>query len=215
MLNGPRLEAAAGAADALVVLLHGYGANGEDLIALGHEWRGALPRAAFAAPNAPEALPMADMGGLQWFPLTMRDPSEYWRGANAAGPLLAAFLEAELQRRRLPPGRLALVGFSQGTMMALQVGLRLSPPPAAIVGYSGMLAGPEHLAPASSQPAVLLVHGEQDDVIPVEALDLAREALASHGYVVEWHRRPGLGHGIDATGLRLGGRFLADALRRS
>ena len=153
MLDGPRLEAASGSADALVVLLHGYGANGEDLIALGQEWRRALPRAAFVAPNAPEALPMAGMGGLQWFPLTMRDPTEYWRGVSAAGPGLAAFLEAELKRHRLPPQRLALVGFSQGTMMALHVGLRLNPPPAALIGYSGMLAGPEHLGACRCVPA--------------------------------------------------------------
>jgi phospholipase/carboxylesterase len=215
MLDGPKLEAAAGSADALVVLLHGYGANGEDLIALGHEWRQMLPRAAFVAPNAPEALPMSGMGGLQWFALTMRDPSEYWRGASAAGPSLTAFLQAELQRRRLSPGRLALVGFSQGTMMALQVGLRLDPPLSAIVGYSGMLAGPEHLEPASAQPAIMLVHGEADDVIPVQALDVTREALASRGFAVEWHRRPGLGHGIDPVGLRLGGHFLAQALQQS
>jgi phospholipase/carboxylesterase len=214
MLDGPRLEPASGAADALVVLLHGYGANGEDLIALGHEWRQALPRAAFVAPNAPDALPMAGMGGLQWFPLTMRDPTEYWRGVTGAGPALRGFLDSELQRRRLAPSRLALVGFSQGTMMALHIGLRLTPPPAAIVGYSGMLAGPEHLTPASPTPAILLVHGEEDDVIPVEALDMAREVLALRGFPVEWHRRPGLTHGIDAQGLNLGGHFLAQALRR-
>ena len=215
MLDGPRLEAASGSADALVVLLHGYGANGEDLIALGQEWRRALPRAAFVAPNAPEALPMAGMGGLQWFPLTMRDPTEYWRGVSAAGPGLAAFLEAELKRHRLPPQRLALVGFSQGTMMALHVGLRLNPPPAALIGYSGMLAGPEHLAPAAAfQPGVMLVHGEQDEIIPVEALDVTRVMLAARGFAVEWHRRPGLEHGIDAEGLRLGSHFLAHALLR-
>jgi phospholipase/carboxylesterase len=208
------MEPTAGRADALVVLLHGYGANGQDLIALGHEWRRVLPLAAFVAPDAPETLPMAGMGGLQWFPLTMRDPTEYWRGVSAAGPGLATFLEAELDRRQLPARRLALVGFSQGTMMALHVGLRLSSPPAAIVGYSGMLAGAEHLASAASQRNVLLVHGDQDEIIPIEALDMTRETLAARGFAVEWHRRPGLGHGIDAEGLRLGGDFLAQALRQ-
>lgn len=213
MLDGPRLSASSGKTDALVVLLHGYGANGDDLIALGQEWRPALPHASFVAPNAPAPLPMAGFGGLQWFPLTMRDATECWRGVNAASPALAEFVGSELQRHRLTPDRLALVGFSQGTMMALHVGLRMRPPPAAIIAFSGLLAGPEHLAPAAaSQPAIMLLHGELDDVIPVEALDVAREALASCGYALEWHRRPGLGHGIDANGLKLAGSFLAQSL---
>ena len=107
MLNGPRLEAASGTADSVVVLLHGYGADGEDLIALAREWQPVLPRAAFIAPHAPEVLPMAGPAGRQWFPLTMRDPTEYWRGASATGPVLAAFLEAEMLRHSLPHDRLA------------------------------------------------------------------------------------------------------------
>ncbi len=212
MLDGPRLEAASGTADSVVVLLHGYGADGEDLIPLAREWQPVLPQAAFVAPHAPEVLPMAGPAGRQWFPLTMRDPTEYWRGASAAGPMLAAFLEAEMPRHALPHNRLALVGFSQGAMMALHVGLRLEPAPGAVIGYSGMLAGPEHLPPPRHQPAVLLVHGEEDEVIPIDALEAAREALASRGFAVEWHRRPGLGHGIDAAGLDLGGHFLAQGL---
>jgi phospholipase/carboxylesterase len=213
LLSGPRIERRDGRADALVVLLHGYGANGDDLIVLGEEWRRVLPDAAFVAPNAPASIP-GFPGGLQWFALTMRDPGEYWRGVVAARPSLDHFLDAELGRYGLPPGRLVLVGFSQGTMMALHAGLRRSTPPAAIVGYSGLLAGPEHLGETSVRPPVALIHGEMDDLIPVEALHLAREALAKIGCTVEWHVRPGVGHGIDSGGQRLGGRFIGEALGR-
>jgi phospholipase/carboxylesterase len=195
-----------------VVLLHGYGANGDDLIALGDSWRGMLPDAAFVAPNAPETIP-GMYGGLQWFPLTMRDPGERWRGVVAARPTLERFLDAELARYRLPPGRLVLVGFSQGTMVALHVGLRRTAAPAGIVGYSGLLAGPEHLSEVTARPPVLLIHGEADDLIPADALHLAREPLAQAGLAVEWHVRPGLGHGIDPEGQAMAGHFIAQILR--
>jgi phospholipase/carboxylesterase len=194
-----------------VVLLHGYGANGEDLIALADGWQRWLPQAAFVAPNAPQAVP-GTMGALQWFPLTFRDPGERWRGVMAARPLIDRFLDAELARYRLGAGRLVLAGFSQGTMLALHVGLRRNAPPAAIVGYSGLLAGPEHLGEITARPQVLLVHGEVDDLIPVDALHTARERLAAAGVKVEWHVRPRLGHGIDPEGQRLAGHFMARVL---
>lgn len=211
-LDGPRLEPRARAASALVVLLHGYGANGDDLIALGDAWRQELPDVAFAAPNAPAPIPGMP-GALQWFPLTMRDPQEYWRGVEAARPALDAFLDAELARYRLAPDRLVLVGFSQGTMMALHAGLRRAVAPAGIVAYSGLLAGPEHLAGTPARPRVLLVHGETDDLIPVAALHAAREALAAAGLPLEWHVRPGLGHGIDAEGQFMAAHFIDEVLR--
>jgi phospholipase/carboxylesterase len=212
-LDGPRVEPSSGQADALVVLLHGYGADGSDLIALAQEWKSRLPRAAFVAPHAPEPLAAAGPAGRQWFPLSVMDPAELWVGVSTAGPALDALLEAELRRRRLPPERLALVGFSQGTMLALHVGLRRSPAPAGIVGYSGIIAGPENMPEAvGGRPPILLIHGDQDEVIPVEALDLTREVLAARGYPVEWHRRPGIPHGIDPIGLKWAGHFLAQAL---
>jgi phospholipase/carboxylesterase len=211
-LDGPSLEPTGGRADALVVLLHGYGADGNDLIPLAQEWRRRLPRAAFLAPHAPELLPMGDFGGRQWFPLTLRDAQELWLGVTAAGPTLDAFLSGQLRRRQLAPARLALVGFSQGTMMALHVGLRQAAPLAAIVGYSGVLAGAEQLPVNKGSPPILLVHGEDDDLIPIEALEVTREALASHGYAVEWHRRPHIGHGIDPAGVAMAGHFLAQSL---
>jgi phospholipase/carboxylesterase len=211
-LDGPRVEPR-GSATALVVLLHGYGANGDDLIALADGWRDWLPQAVFVAPNAPQTIPGMP-GALQWFPLTFRDPGERWRGVLAARPALDRFLDAELARYRLVPERLVLAGFSQGTMLALHVGLRRNAPPAAIVGYSGLLAGPEHLAEITARPPVLLIHGEADDLIPVDALHAAREQLAAAGVAVEWHVRPGLGHGIDPHGQRLAGHFMATALGR-
>jgi phospholipase/carboxylesterase len=211
-LDGPRLEPPGRQASALVVLLHGYGANGDDLIALGEGWRRWLPDVAFVAPNAPETIP-GMYGSLQWFPLTLRDPSERWRGVVAARPALDRFLDTELARYRLAPGRLVLVGFSQGSMMALHAGLRRAAAPAGIVAYSGLLAGPEHLRETTVRPPVLLIHGEADDLIPVEALHTAREALTGAGLLVEWHVRPGLGHGIDAEGQFMATHFIAEALR--
>ena len=137
-LDGPRLEPRSGPARQLVVFLHGYGADGNDLIGLGREWARDLPHAAFVSPHAPEACGMSPTG-RQWFNLSFRDPGELERGVKRSGPVLEAFLDAELKRHSLPASALGLVGFSQGTMMALAVGLRRNPSPAAIVGYSGAL----------------------------------------------------------------------------
>ena len=151
-LDGPRLPPRGRTPTALVVLLHGYGANGDDLIALGERGSPRCPNVAFVAPNAPETIPGMH-GGLQWFPLTharsQRVLARRGGGTPAARPL---------SRRRagaLPPpaARLVLVGFSQGTMMALHVGLRRASAPAGIVAYSGLLAGPEHLSRDNSAPA--------------------------------------------------------------
>ena len=213
-LDGPRLEPKSGTAKQLVVFLHGYGADGNDLIDIGRAWQGLLPDAAFVSPHAPRPCGQSPMG-REWFPLTFRDPNERWAGVNAAAPDLQAFLDDELKRRGLPPTALALVGFSQGTMMALHVGLRRAVAPAAIVGFSGMLVAPEELDPEAfiaeitSRPPVLLVHGDQDQVIPVQALMHAAQGLAALGVPAEWHVSPGIGHGIDQEGLRQGGEFLA------
>ena len=213
-LDGPRLEPRSGPARHLVVFLHGYGADGNDLIDIGRAWQQILPQAAFVSPHAPEPCGQAPVG-RQWFPLTFRDPNERWIGVNKAAPLLQRFLDAELARRQLPAAALALVGFSQGTMMALHVGLRRSVAPAAIVGYSGLLVTPEDGNPEAfaaeikSRPPVLLVHGDRDEVIPPQALFQAMQGLAALGVTVEWHLSAGIGHGIDAEGLRHGGEFLA------
>jgi phospholipase/carboxylesterase len=213
-LDGPRILPRSGTARQLVVLLHGYGADGNDLIELGQVWQQVLPHAAFVSPHAPEACGQAPVG-RQWFPLTLRDPNERWVGVNQAAPLLEHFLDAELSKHGLAPSALALVGFSQGTMMALHVGLRRAVAPAAIVGYSGLLVLPPDgnidavAAQITSRPPVLLVHGDSDDLIPAQALFAATQGLAALGVPVEWHLSAGLGHGIDPEGLRHGGEFLA------
>jgi phospholipase/carboxylesterase len=213
-LDGPRLAPRSGPAQQLVVFLHGYGADGNDLIDIGRAWQQYLPQAAFVSPHAPEPCGQAP-AGRQWFALTFRDPDERWVGVNKAAPQLERFLEAELNRHRLPPSALALVGFSQGTMMALHVGLRRSTAPAAIVGYSGLLVLPAEgkienfAAEITSRPPVLLIHGDRDELIPPQALFQAVQGLAALGLTVEWHVSAGVGHGIDAEGLRHGGEFLA------
>jgi phospholipase/carboxylesterase len=218
MIDGPRLAPRSGTANQLVVFLHGFGADGNDLISLGREWQSLLPDAAFVSPNAPEPCAGAPIG-RQWFGLTFRDPDERWRGVQKARPILDQFLDAELARHNLPPSALALVGFSQGTMMALYAGLR-RPALAAIVGYSGVLVMPNDEAASLKaneeikiRPPVLLVHGDRDEMIPPQALLLSAQGLGAAGVPVEWHLSQGIGHGIDGEGLRLGGNFLQKAFR--
>jgi phospholipase/carboxylesterase len=217
-LDGPRLAPKNGTARQLVVFLHGYGADGNDLIDIGRAWQQTLPDAAFVSPHAPNPCAQAPVG-REWFGLTFRDPDERWRGVGTAGPVVEKFLASELAKHNLPPNALALVGFSQGTMMALHVGLRRAVAPAAIVGYSGMLVTPKD-GPAetiageiTSRPPVLLIHGDQDQVIPPQALFMSAQGLASVEVPVEWHVSPGIGHGIDSEGLRHGGEFLAKQFR--
>jgi phospholipase/carboxylesterase len=212
-LDGPRLPPASGTARQLVVFLHGYGADGNDLIDLGRSFAEILPDAAFVSPHAPEPCGMSPMG-RQWFELTFRDPGERWRGVNHAAPDLNAFLDAELVKLGLSGGQLALVGFSQGAMMALHVGLRRKVNPGAIVAYSGHLVGGEHLKEqATGRPPILLVHGDQDNVIPVDALFDAMSSLGKAEIPCQWHLSSGVGHGIDPEGLRHGGEFIAQNLR--
>jgi phospholipase/carboxylesterase len=201
-----------GPATHLVVLVHGYGADGQDLIGLARHWQGLLPTVAFAAPNAPARIPGGP--GYQWFPISRIDPHEMQKGVEAAGPVLDAYLDAELARLNLPRERLALVGFSQGTMLSLHLGLRRKVGPAAIVGFSGMLPGPPPaLESGGEYPPILLTHGDSDTVIPPQALFLAAGQLGLAGAAVQWHLAPGMGHGIDPDGLAMAGQFLSFAFR--
>jgi len=209
MIDAARLAPASGGkAKSLVVLIHGYGADGNDLIGLGREWARALPDTAFVSPHAPDPCAQSPMG-REWFPLTMRDPHEYARGVERARPALDAFLDRELSSLGLDDSRLALVGFSQGTMMALHCGPKRTGTIAGILGYSGLLADPASLASAETRrPPVLLVHGDQDGVIPVAALFGAVQGLAAAEIPVEWHVSEGTPHGIAPDGMALGGTFL-------
>ena len=206
LLQGPRLAPLQGPATHLVVLVHGYGADGKDLISLASHWQDLLPTCEFVAPNAPERVPGAP-NGFQWFALTDFNPQEKARGAGAAAPLLEDFLKAEEARLGMTSDHVALVGFSQGTMMSLQVGLRRRV--AAIVGFSGALVTPP---PAGAvAPPILLTHGSADQVIPALAMFDAATTLGAAGACVQWHLSHGVGHGIDQVALDLAGYFLADA----
>jgi phospholipase/carboxylesterase len=214
-LTGPRLAPRSrGPARQLVIFLHGYGADGNDLIELGRAWQSLLPDAAFVSPHAPERCAQAPTG-RQWFSLTFREKNERWAGVNKAAPVLERFIDEELKRNDLPGSALALVGFSQGTMMALHVGLRRAERPAAIVGYSGLFVLPDGAGPEAvsgeikARPPVLLIHGDRDDLIPAQALFLSAQYLATLEIPTEWHMSAGIGHGIDEEGLRQGGEFLA------
>ena len=202
-LNGPTMPPVRGPATHLVVLVHGYGADGQDLIGLAQHWQGLLPTVAFAAPNAPARIPGGP--GYQWFPISRIDPHEMQKGVEAAGPVLDAYLDAELARLGLPPENLALAGFSQGTMLSLHVGLRRKVKPAAIVGFSGLLPG---APPGGEFPPILLTHGDSDSVIPPQAMFLAANQLGLAGARVQWHLAHGMGHGIDPEGLMMAGQFL-------
>jgi phospholipase/carboxylesterase len=193
-----------GKATHLVVLCHGYGADGNDLIELASHWQRALPGAAFVAPHAPEPCPGA---GYQWFPISRLDPHEMHQGVVGAAGVLEAFLKQELTRLALAPDRLALMGFSQGTMMSLHVGLSGAIRPAAIVGFSGLLTG--RLPQLHGAVPILLAHGDADTVIPPEALFVTAAALGAAGLGVQWHLSPGLGHGIDASEIEIAGHFLS------
>jgi len=211
-LSGPSFPPrAGGAAEALVILLHGWGADGNDLIGLAPHWAGSLPHAEFLSPHGPFP---CDMGfGRQWFSLADRSPERVLAGVRAVVPVLDDFITAALARRGLDERRLALVGFSQGTMMALHVALRRARAVAGVLGYSGRLVGGPALADElTTKPPVLLIHGTADEVLPIAAMREAKSVLAALGVPVEALERPGLGHGIDEVGLEAGRRFLAAKL---
>ncbi len=212
-LDGPRFGPAnGGAADALVVMLHGLGADGNDLIGIAPVWAREMGSVAFASPHAPFPCDMAPFG-RQWFSLQSRDPADMLAGIRTAAPMLNAYLDAELERLGLGADKLALVGFSQGTMMSLYTALRRPAPIAGIVGYSGaLIAGDLPDDPIAAKPPVLLVHGTADEIVPFGAMEAAQAGLTSAGVAVESIARPGLGHGIDDVGLGAGAAFLRRVL---
>jgi phospholipase/carboxylesterase len=192
----------------LVVLLHGYGADGNDLIGLAPLLGQLMPDVVFHAPNAPQPCE-GNPFGYQWFGISRLDPAIALAGVQAAAPLLDAFLDETMAAHGLDEAKTVLVGFSQGTMMALHVGLRRKKQLAGIVGFSGMLAGAELLqSQMQNKPPVLLVHGDSDEMLPHGLTQRAAEALTAAGLEVGVHIAKGVGHSIDETGLQLAARFL-------
>lgn len=212
IVNGSSLQPLSGGPPtSIVLLLHGYGSNGADLISLAPSWRRALPGTLFLAPNAPQRC--GPGGGYQWWPLTTLTPQALAAGAASAASAVDAFIDRKLSQYGLADADLAIVGFSQGTMMALHVGLRRQAKVAGIVRYAGMLTSTADLSHAlPTKPPVLLIHGSADPVVPVAALHAAKATLEKLGVEVSAHVSPGIGHSVDPVGLRLGGEFVARVL---
>ena len=209
--NGKSLQPhSGGTPKQIVLLLHGYGSNGADLIALASQWQHVLPDALFLAPDAPQR---CGGWGYQWWPLDAYSPQALAAGAKSAAPAVDAFIDRKLAQYGLSEANLALIGFSPGTMMALHVGLRRSAQIAGIVGYSGALTGASDLArEVRNKPPILLVHGAADQIVPVAAVHAAERALKPLGIDVRTHISPGVGHSVDPAGLRLGAEFLVGVL---
>lgn len=212
IVNGASLKPRNGALPKkIVMLLHGYGSSGSDMIVLAPGWQDALPDTLFLAPHAPQRCGMIG-AGYQWWGLTGFDPVALAAGAASAAPAINAFIDRKLEEYGLAEADLALVGFSQGTMMALHVGLRRPHAVACIVGYSGMLAGTTGLTDEGlAKPPVLLVHGSADPVVPVGALHMAEGALTRLGVEVTSHVSPGVPHTVDPLGLQMGKDFVRRA----
>ncbi len=202
-----------GAPKQLVILLHGYGANGRDLLSLGEKWAEHLPETEFLSPNAPFNCGAADFeGSYQWFPLDSLEPDALVKEVQRALPSLQTFIASELKKRNLTESDLALVGFSQGTIMALSAGLTREKC-AGVLGYSGTYVHDESLG-VKALPEILLIHGEDDEVISVDHMSNAAKTLASIGVNVRTHVCRDLEHGISSEGLEMGGEFLQSVLEK-
>ena len=199
----------------VVVLLHGYGADGADLLGLADPLSPHLPGTAFHAPDAPEPCANNPMG-RQWFPIPWLDGStEDMARASMAQSLddLNAFIDEVLAREGVGPERLVLVGFSQGTMMALHLAPRRDKQVAGVVGFSGRLLAPELLHEARVKPPVLLIHGDQDQMVPFADMGLAGDALVGAGFTVYSHVMKNTGHGISPDGLGVALSFVREVLK--
>ena len=211
ILNGPSREPRAGGrADSLVVLLHGIGANGEDLIGLADALGPDFPHTAFHSPDAPH--PYAEAGfGFQWFP--REPPDARSEGLREAGSITGAYVDELLDTYGLDSSRCVLIGFSQGCMAALYAAPRMERQLAGVAGFSGALLSPERLAEEMrSKPPFVLLHGEQDPVVPPQATADAGQKLAELGFPVEAYLLPQLGHSIDQRGLGIAARFMERVL---
>lgn len=206
LLNGPRLTSKNAITKRLVVFLHGVGADGNDLISLAPMLD--LPDTEFFSPDAPFPFDMAPFG-RQWFSLADRSTATIAAGVARAAPILNATIDAEMARLKLTPSQVALVGFSQGAMMAMYIAPRRSEKLAGVVAMSGALISGDTLgAEIHSRPPVCIIHGTQDEVVPFAAMGNAEATLAQHHVPVEAHARPMLGHGIDEEAITITHGFL-------
>lgn len=203
---------AAGKPQQLIILLHGLGSNGQDLISLAPIWAQGLPNALFASPDAPFPCDMAPMGH-QWFSLQEWTEAAMLKGAEKVFPLVDKYIDNLLKTLHLTDKELALVGFSQGAMMAMYMGQRRKIPPACILGYSGSMLGVKDLRDGLVHKVpTCLIHGDADTVVPVTAWHQAMDALTNAGHPVEGRVIPGLAHGIDDSGVSSGLEFLRRTL---
>lgn len=211
-LSGPMIEPQSGTPKQLLVLLHGYGSDGNDLITLGSYWQERMPDTLFVAPNAPTPCDI-NPAGYQWFPIGEDKNASWQAGAEIARPVIAGFLRDLWAETGLAAKDTFLVGFSQGAMMALDVGLRNAEPLKGIVAFSGGLVAPDEIGDnMQSKPPVCLLHGGEDDVVPVRMSVLSGEALKKQGVDVRVHISPGAGHMIAEDGLAVASAFIADAI---
>ncbi|MEX2298403.1 MAG: dienelactone hydrolase family protein [Dongiaceae bacterium] len=211
-LDGPRHEPAAGKPQSIVVLLHGYGADGNDLISLAPLWARLLPHTLFVSPHAPFSCEINPVG-KQWYGFEGATPEMILARTRTAASLIGFYLDALIEETGVPASKVALTGFSQGAMMALHVAPRRRETLAGVVGFSGALVAPELLATETiTRPPVLLVHGDADPVVPFESMQQAAKALRAAGFRVATEIRANVPHAIDQVGLATGGSFLVDAL---
>lgn len=207
-LQGPVLKPKSGRSEQLIVLLHGVGADGNDLISLASMLQDAFPQATFISPDAHEPCDMAPMG-RQWFSLSNRDPDAMFDGAKDATPVLNQFLDDQLAILGLDDSKLGIISFSQGTMLALHAMLRRAKPCAGIAAFSGALIGGDALVDEiTAKPPVALIHGDMDEVVPYAAMAMAEEVLQESGVEVQTLTAQNVGHGIDPVGLQFAAEFL-------
>lgn len=198
--------------ESMVILLHGLGANGADLISLARYWEEALPDTIFISPDAPFPCDMAPVG-FQWFSLQDRAPELILEGVEKVAPALKAYIQVMLEKHDVKPEKLILAGFSQGTMMSLYIAPRLEKPIAGVLGYSGALVGGESLGEQGIQKVpVHLIHGDVDMVVPLQAYRLAKATLESNGFKVSGGIAHGLSHSIDEDGIESGAAFMSSVL---
>lgn len=213
ILSGPVLKPKSGKQPkSVIILLHGLGADGENLIGVAPFLAEVFPDTVFHSPNAPFAFDMFDQG-YQWFSLADRDPAKYLEGVQKAAPILNQYIDEILAEYKLDESKLALIGFSQGTMTALHAAVRREKKIAGIVGFSGLLIAPELLATeVKSKPDICLIHGDADDVVPHSSLAKAERDLKRAGFYIEAHTRPWLPHSIDMGGIEIAKEFLKTRL---